>query len=194
MKRLLPVVLPLLISEAFAADDATELSKEVTTIRRIFVDRLNGGDQAQHIRDMIIASLDNAKLFIITENVEKADAFLRGSAEDLIFNESHTSSEVVNARTALSLPSSSSSGSSLRRNLGAVSIGENESQHSSERKHEATATVRLVKKDGDVIWSTTQESVGAKLRGASADVAEKITRKLIDDIAKARKQVKPSTE
>jgi hypothetical protein len=47
--------------------------------------------------------------------------------------------------------------------------------------------VRLVNKDGDVIWSTTQESLGAKFHGASADVAEKITARLKEDFEKARK-------
>jgi hypothetical protein len=53
------------------------------------------------------------------------------------------------------------------------------------------ATVRLVNKDGDVIWSTTQESTGAKFRGASADVAEKITRQLVADYDKVHNRGKP---
>ena len=61
-------------------------------------------------------------------------------------------------------------------------VGETESTNIKERKHEAMATVRLVNKDGDVMWSTTQESNGAKFRGASADVAEKITRQLTADL------------
>ena len=52
--------------------------------------------------------------------------------------------------------------------------------------------MRLVNKDGDVIWATTQESLGAKFRGASRDVAEKIATKLKDDFARARK-LAPST-
>jgi hypothetical protein len=47
--------------------------------------------------------------------------------------------------------------------------------------------VRLVNKEGDVIWSTTQESLGAKFRGASADVADKITARLKEDFERARK-------
>ena len=39
---------------------------------------------------------------------------------------------------------------------------------------------------GDVIWSTTQESGGGKFRGAMADVADKITRQLVGDVNKAR--------
>jgi hypothetical protein len=48
------------------------------------------------------------------------------------------------------------------------------------------AAVRLITKDGDVIWATTQESLGAKFRGASADVADKVVRQLIADMEKAR--------
>ena len=42
-------------------------------------------------------------------------------------------------------------------------------------------------KDGDVIWSTTQESNGAKFRGASADVADKISRALVAEFERLRK-------
>jgi len=45
-----------------------------------------------------------------------------------------------------------------------------------------------VNKDGDVIWSTTQESNGAKFRGASADVADKITKQLEADYQRARQR------
>jgi hypothetical protein len=68
-----------------------------------------------------------------------------------------------------------------------LGVGTNESEHSQERRHEAIAAVRLVNKDGDVIWATVQESLGAKFRGASADVAEKITAKLKEDVERARK-------
>jgi hypothetical protein len=68
-----------------------------------------------------------------------------------------------------------------------VGVGDSDSVSIHERKHEAMATVRLVNKQGDVIWSTTQESNGAKFKGASADVADKITRQLVDDYQKVTK-------
>src|SRR5262249_61418860 len=77
--------------------------------------------------------------------------------------------------------------SKSRGDYGGISLGESESEHSADRRHEAIAAVRLVNKDGDVIWATTQESLGAKFRGASADVAEKITLKLKEDYEKARR-------
>ena len=72
-----------------------------------------------------------------------------------------------------------------------VGVGENESEKISERKHEAMAAVRLVDANGDVIWSTTQESLGAKFKGSSADVADKVVKQLLADIERARR-VQPS--
>jgi hypothetical protein len=158
--------------------------RELLTVRRVFVDRLTGGETAAQMRDILISSMAASKLFILTENQERADAVLRGAAEDLVFTEAYSSSEGVNAR--ISAGSGRSSGSS-RLPYGGLSLGESESDRSTERRHEAVAAVRLVNKDGDVIWSTTQESYGAKFRGASADVAEKITVKLKEDMEKARK-------
>ena len=66
-------------------------------------------------------------------------------------------------------------------------MADSESTRIAERKHEAFAAVRLVNKDGDVIWATTQESLGAKFRGASADVADRIMKQLLADIEKAKR-------
>jgi hypothetical protein len=161
---------------------------QLLTVRRVYVDRLAGGETAAQIRDMIISSLQGARLFLLTENPEGADAFLRGSAEDLVFTDTFASSEGLSARGSISAGSSRSSSTTGRR-YGSVnaSVGEQESTRIAERKHEASAAVRLVNKEGDVIWSTTQESQGAKFRGASADVADKITRQLLTDFDRARK-------
>jgi len=176
-----------------AAEDAA--LRQLLTLRRVFVDRFGGGETAPQVRDIIIAALQNSGLFVITENQEHADAILRGSGEDLVFNEVHTSSDSLNVHSSLGITNSDDEGA-LRggsrsyertgRSVG-VGAGESESSHSVERRHEANATVRLVSKDGDVIWSTTQESTGGKFRGASADVADKIAKRLADDYERARK-------
>lgn len=157
-------------------------------VRRVYVDRLSGGETAGQIRDMIISSLQAAKLFILTENQDRADAVLRGSGEDLVFTDTYSSSESLNARASAGTGSDPDRTSTDRRSRsGAVSVGDQESTRIAERKHEATAAVRLVSKEGDVLWSTTQESLGAKFRGASADVAEKITRQLLRDYESAKR-------
>jgi hypothetical protein len=174
-----------------------DLSDQLPKIKRVFVDRLTGGETAAQMRDLIITALQNSKLFVVTENQERADAFLRGAAEDLIYTDQFKSSENVNGRTSSSESEGVSSdsryngasgGTSSRsaRSLGA-GIGGGESSEIKERKHEALATVRLVNKDGDVLWSTTQESNGAKFHGASADVADKIAKQLMAEYERVRR-------
>jgi hypothetical protein len=204
MKPLLAMLAAALVlaDGALAADDPPTPAaiqetglRQLRAVRRVFVDRITGGETAAQMREILISSLEATNLFILTENQERADAFLRGGSEDLVYSDVHTSSDSLNAHANLSVrstgaygrgPGGSYSGGSSGQAAG-VSLGESESDHSAERRHEAIAAVRLVNKDGDVIWATTQESTGAKFRGASADTAEKITAKLKEDFDKARK-------
>ena len=165
-----------------AAADESGGQRQLLTVHRVFVDRLTGGETAAQMRDILIGSLAGSKLFVLTENQERADAILRGAAEDLVYSETHSSSDGINAHVNMGTGRATSTS---RGNSAGLGIGENESDRSVERRHEALAAVRLVNKDGDVIWSTTQESTGARFHGASADVAEKITAQLKEDFEKA---------
>lgn len=179
-------------SAADARDFDNQTLGQLVHIHRLYVDRLSGGETAEQLRDLIIASLQRARLFILTENKDRADAYLRGSGEDLIFTDTFQSADSLNVHGAMGLGSSYSRSTTARRSVSAsAGAGENEATRIVERKHEATAAVRLVSKNGDIIWSTSQESRGAKFRGASADVAEKITRQLMEDLDRARRLAAP---
>ena len=181
----------LLLVFAISAGAQEDLSQQLLNVKRVYVDRLTGGETAAQMRDLIISSLQGSKLFVLTENAERADAILRGAAEDLIFTDSFESSDSVDIHGGAAAGSranrtTTAVGSTAGHSIN-VGAGEHESTNIKERKHEALATVRLVNKDGDVIWSTTQESNGAKFRGASADVAEKIARQLVTEYERLRK-------
>lgn len=153
-------------------------SHPLLQVQRVHVDRLAGGEGTEQIRALLIASLQASGLFTITENPERADAFLRGAAEDVAFSDLFQSQDSISMRA-----STGGYGSGAKRvGSAGVSVGENESTRIVERKHEAMATVRLVDRNGDVLWSTTQESGGAKFRGAGSDVAEKVIRQLLRDM------------
>ncbi len=160
---------------------------QLLNVRRLHVQELTGGEAAMQIRDMIIAAIQASGFFSVTENPERADAFLRGTAEDLVFTDQFSSHESVGVRSGFGTGRGSTSSRGYERNSASIGVSQSEDSKSSERKHEAVAAVRIVNKEGDVIWSTTQESLGAKFRGASADVAEKITRQLRADMDRARK-------
>lgn len=154
---------------------------EVTTV---FVDPLNGSSGHALIRDLLIGSLQRSGLVVVTEDEAKADAFLRGSAEDLIYSDYYAERAGLNVRGAASRSERESSES----NYGATSfgIGETESTLRRERRHEALAAIRLVLKSGEVIWSTTQESPGEKFKGSSVAVADKVVAELADAYRRAR--------
>jgi hypothetical protein len=183
MKTTLLVVVVLGAGVVRAQDD---LPKQLLSIKRIYVDRLTGGETAAQMRDLIIASLHGAKLYVLTENQERADAILRGAAEDLIYTDQFQSSDSVDMRTGVGTGARGSTRTASGVRSLSVGVADKDSTDIHERKHEALATVRLVNKDGDVIWSTTQESDGAKFRGASADVADKISRQLTVDVDRVR--------
>lgn len=84
-----------------AAELQANNPRQLRTVRRVFVDRLTGGETAAQMRDILISSLAGAELFILTENQEKADCILRGASEDLVFNEVHQSSDGINAHASL---------------------------------------------------------------------------------------------
>jgi hypothetical protein len=174
----------------------TPAAANLLEVKRIFVAQLTGGIQADALRELIISSLNQAnvnglKLFILTENEERADAILKGAADDHTFEDTFDSQDNLNVRGNASTYGGSSNSTATRssRSGGALGSGisENDSQHIKERKHEAYAAVRLCNRDGDVLWSTTQESLGAKFRGASADVAAKVARQLALDVERARR-------
>jgi hypothetical protein len=182
-------ILLLIISWSAQGVEPEPTQPSLAHVRRVYIEPLTGGDASNQMRDMIIAALQNSKLFTITDNLERADAFLRGSSDDKTFTDEHSTSDSIGFHATTGSGSSANStygtGSSSRQNNGA-GITDSESSHSKERRHEASASIRLVDLNGDVIWSTTQESAGGKFRGAMADVADKIARQLMDDMRRAR--------
>ena len=73
-------------------------------------------------------------------------------------------------------------------------MGSSNSSVNSETINEARVAVRLVNPDGGVIWTSTQESKGAKYKGSSADVADTCIKQLLRDVEKLlnKKQEEPN--
>jgi len=162
-------------------------------VRKLYIESLAGDASAEAIRQLLIGSLQQSRLFVLTDNPERADAIVRGAAADKEYTDQFDSQEGINAHmNGGAFGGSSSSSGRGAGSYGGLSVGENESHHIKERKHEAFATVRLCNRDGDVLWATTQESHGAKFRGASTDVADKVARQLRLDFEQAFRAIQKS--
>ena len=171
------------------AIESNAAAARLARVRRVYVEPLSGGAIAAQIRDMLIAAVENSGFYTLTEDPASADATLRGSADDQIFTESHSTTDSIGVTSHAGRNSSSRNNTSSVSSGGNASVGvtQHESSHIQERRHEAAVSVRLVDREGDVIWSTTQESSGGKFRGAMADVADKVARNLIEQTRHVRK-------
>ena len=155
-----------------------EQQAELSQIKRVFVDKFTASEGSEQIRDLLLAALQRTRLFIVTENADRADAFLRGGGQDSIFTEEFQYRDSIDGRVTLG--SGRASTKTSARSSG-ISIGEDDSQRQTERKHEAFAAIRLVNRDGDLIWATTKESRGSKVKTAAVDLVERIVEQLKAD-------------
>jgi hypothetical protein len=171
------------------------LTQALLSAKRIYVESFGDDSVNRTLQAMVIDAIGTSKRFIITENKDKADLFLKGSSLEKTSQEMHalgsstsvagaagggTSQVSGQANAGGATVSGSSSGGFVARKLGIA-----DSQASIETVNDARASVRLISKEGDMVWSTTQESKGAKYKGAIADVADKIVKQLMRDLAKA---------
>lgn len=181
----------LLVASAMQAQKAGADSdvESILQVKRIYVSQLTGGVQADALRELIIAGLNSTKLFILTDNPDRADGILKGAADDTTFTDTFDTNASASSHENIN----STKGGNIYTRATGIGIGnggsDDDSHHIKERKHEAYATVRLCNKDGDVLWSTTQESPGAKFRGASADVAARIAKQITADYEKERRNM-----
>jgi hypothetical protein len=170
------------VTEARPVDSGSEIATRLLKIHRICVESFGDDQISRQLNAMVINALSESKRFTITEKCEKADATLKGVSTQQAHQEAHSSSEETSVGGSAS---SSGLGSSAGRSS---HVGISDSSHSTETIENAHLAVRLVDGDsGDVIWSTTQESNGAKYKGAAADAADKVVKQLLWDLEKLEK-------
>ncbi len=168
-------------------------------VRRIYVERFGDDSISKQIQAVIIDQLNESKRFVVTEDKDRADAILRGSGLEKTSQELHAHSEGTAVATAAGSHSSSVNGSvvggtgsisgSSSGGFAAQSAAVEDANVSTETTNDARVSVRLVARDGDVIWTTSQESRNAKYKSSTTDVAEKVVKKLLRDIGKLESRI-----
>lgn len=163
-------------------------------IKRIFVDSFGDDPISKEMQSMIVSALVGTKRFLVTENRERADAVLKGIALEKSSQEVHAFGESTAVGGAAGghhgelsgtvVDGSGTISGSSSGGFVAHHIGISDSSLNTETIDHARIAIRLVDSDGDVIWTTTQESKGAKYKGASADAADMCIKQLLRDIAK----------
>jgi hypothetical protein len=179
-------------------DEDTD-SRALLKVKRIYVDNFGDDIISKELQSMIVSSLVATKQFKVTENRERADAIFKGVALENTSQEVHAYGEGTSVGAASGgghsqisggggTVSGSSSGGFVSRHMGTE-----DSSVNTETIHEARIAVRLVSPDGDVIWTSRQDSKGAKYKCASADVADSCVKQLLHDIEKLKGSNTPTS-
>jgi hypothetical protein len=182
-----------------AKDAATDDPGALLKVKRIYVDSFGDDTISKELQSMIVSSLVATKRFKVTENRERADAVLKGVALEKSSQELHAYGEATSVGGAAGGSHSEISGSggtfsgSSGGGFVARHMGTSDSSVNTETVNDARIAIRLVNPDGDVIWTATQESKGAKYKGASADVADMCVKQLLRDVEKLEGPTSPGT-
>jgi len=189
---------------------STTPGKPLAEVKRVYVDSFGDDPISREMQSMVITSLTNSRVFSVTENKGKADAILKGTTIEKTSQEAHSYSDATSVGVARGSVHGSVDGSSrgdlsghfvdgtgtidgsstgsingsINGSTNSTHMADSTSTSSINTVNDARASVRLVNSDDDVIWTTTQESKGAKYKGASADVADKIVKQLLWDVTK----------
>ena len=169
------------------ANKQVSASPDLLKIKRIYVDSFGDDPISKEMQSMIVTALVNSKRFVVTENRDRADAVLKGTALEKTSQELHAYGEstAVGSAHGGGHSSSTSLGASSSGGFSAHNAAISDSSTNTETIDRARIAIRLVNADGDVIWTTTQESQGAKYKGAGADAADLCVKQLMRDAAKA---------
>jgi len=143
------------------------------------------GDDAlgRQLKEMVIAKLFEAKRFSLTEKCVRDEFQLLGSVTERNEHTSRSESEGVGFGGVAGARVDVGTGA-----VAGVTGNAHESLSSSEVKQSAVVTLRIVDKDGEILWAISQESTGGKTKGAIGDAAERAIRQLLRDIERAEKR------
>jgi hypothetical protein len=197
-RALLSAALFLLCAPAWSQEKPKEsappaepaVNPRLLQVKRICVQNFGDDPLGVQAREMVIAKLFESKRFSLTENCEKADFVLKGSITERSDRVSRSESEGIGFGE--SVAASSTTGAGISRTGVAASASArgdaHESLASSEVKQQAAVTMRLVDKEGEILWAASLESAGGKTKGAIGDAAERAVRKFLRDLERAEKQ------
>jgi len=162
----------------------------LVSVKRICVQNLGDDPNGILVQEMVIAKLFESRRFSLTENCDKADFILKGFVTERSDRAFRSETESVGLRASASASDSERAGSARTGTSASASTGlsDHETLSSTEVKQQAAVTLRLVDKDGEILWAFSSESTGGKTKGAIGDATDRAVRRFLREIERAEKQ------
>lgn len=169
----------LLLALLLGASQAGQSGQALTQVKRIYVGDFGKGAESKQAQAMLIAALVRGGRFIVTVDRDRADAVLTGTAIEKTSHELHAMGEGTSVGTAAGVAAANSD--SAVAAVAAQHLGASDTSVDTETDEHAAVSVSLVAKNGDVLWSDTEESTGGKYEGATATAVDACAKKLLKD-------------
>ncbi len=177
-----------------AAVSDSAVDARILQVKRICIGKFGEDALGTQVREMVIARLFEAKKFALldTENCASQDFTIKGSITEQREQSFRSESEGISVgRHALGATGTQNS---VTVGEGGASVSGHESLSSSQTKEHAVVTLRLVNKEGEILWAISMESTGGKIKGAIGDAAERAVRRFVRDLERAEKQRQSKAE
>lgn len=167
-----------------AAEPDSPPDARLLTIKRICVQSFGADALGVQAQEMVIAKLFESKRFALTENCDRADFVLKGSVTERNERAARSESEGIGftARGSASARDTDGASGSASSTLSANTY---EALSSSGYKQSAAVTLRIVDKDGEILWAVSMESEQGKTRSAIGEAADRAVRRFLRDIQRA---------
>lgn len=157
----------------------------LAAIKRLCVEKFSGEPaEGTRARELAIASLFAARRFALNENCAKADAVLKGAVS--LEREHRVRSESEGLDFSASVSGSEDSSRSATSARG----GTSERLFSAEGVFHASVTLRIVDKEGEILWAHTEESKDGKVKSSLAQAVDRAVKQLLREIEKTHAKTK----
>ncbi|HVA62465.1 MAG TPA: hypothetical protein VNF74_01975 [Terriglobales bacterium] len=164
---------------ALARPQAAQSGQGLAAVKRIYVGDFGHDAESKQAQAMLIAALVRGGRFIVTVDKDRADAVITGTAIEKTSHELHAMGEGTSVGTAAGAAAvDGDAGSAV---IAAQHLGASDSSVDTETDQHAAVSVSLVARNGDVLWSDTEESTGGKYEGATASAVDACAKKLLGD-------------
>lgn len=176
----------LLAAACALAAQTPEPANRLAGVKRLCVGKIMGdAETAPVVQEVAIGGLYASQKFAVTENCEKADAVLKGAV--MMKSTMKARSEAEESALGAIVGSVRADAAGVSGGVGGVGMSGSEALSSAEKGWQATVSLRLVDREGEVLWAGSWDSPGGKSKAPIPDATERLVRQLVRELERESK-------
>jgi hypothetical protein len=165
---------------------APEPANRLSGVKRLCVGKIMGdAETAPVVQEVAIGGLYASQKFAVTENCEKADAILKGAV--MLKSTLKARSEAEESVLGGVVGAVKATTAGVSGGVAGYGVGGSEALSSAEKGWQATVSLRLVDREGEILWAGSWDSPGGKSKSPVPDATERLVRQLVRELERESK-------